>query len=297
MPTSWLPGEPPLSPPGSGCWWHGRAIFTADNPKCALEVFCSCSFRLHLTAKCPRILPLAFVRNTAYYTIRLGECITLAHRDSQPAFPSERESAEARDRPQSLGFPLSGVRYDCPGRKIMLLSSTPWRTAIWSRPSYLRDHSNGPPAQRRRAGMLRQLLAPGSLVCYKRRLELLRLWDHWQRPKVAVDILFFACIIVRDPCLESGGQMLATIIDVHNRLSYWLKKVPEGPVTITRRGKPVGVLVSLEEYERLRQVQAYLEILQLSRSLQDSGLTADELFESSRDELEARHCLSMPVSS
>jgi prevent-host-death family protein len=82
--------------------------------------------------------------------------------------------------------------------------------------------------------------------------------------------------------------MLVSITEVHNRLSYWLKKVPERPVTITRRGKPVGVLVSPEEYERLRQVQAYLEILQLSHSLQDSGLTADELFESSRDELEAR---------
>jgi len=82
--------------------------------------------------------------------------------------------------------------------------------------------------------------------------------------------------------------MLVSITEVHNRLSYWLKKVPERPVTITRRGKPVGVLVSPEEYERLRQVQAYLEILQLSQPLQDSGLTADELFESSRDELEAR---------
>ena len=82
--------------------------------------------------------------------------------------------------------------------------------------------------------------------------------------------------------------MLVSITEVHNRLSYWLKKVPERPVTITRRGKPVGVLVSPEEYERLRQVQAYLEILQLFQSLQDSGLTADELFESSRDELEAR---------
>jgi prevent-host-death family protein len=82
--------------------------------------------------------------------------------------------------------------------------------------------------------------------------------------------------------------MLVSITEVHNRLSYWLKRVPEHPVTITRRGKPVGVLVSPEEYERLRHVQAYLEMLQLSRSLQDSDLTADELFEASREALEAR---------
>jgi PHD/YefM family antitoxin component YafN of YafNO toxin-antitoxin module len=67
-----------------------------------------------------------------------------------------------------------------------------------------------------------------------------------------------------------------------------LKKVPERPITITRRGKPVGVLISPEEYERLRQVQAYLEMLQLSHTLQDSDVTADELFQTSRQELEAR---------
>ena len=82
--------------------------------------------------------------------------------------------------------------------------------------------------------------------------------------------------------------MLVSITEMHNRLSYWLQKVPERPVTITRRGKPVGVLVSPEEYERLRQVQAYLEMLRLSRSLQDSDLAADELFQASREQLEAR---------
>jgi prevent-host-death family protein len=82
--------------------------------------------------------------------------------------------------------------------------------------------------------------------------------------------------------------VLVSITEVHNRLSYWLKKVPERPVTITRRGKPVGVLVSPEEYERLRQVQAYLEMLRLSCSFQDSDVIADELFQASREELEAR---------
>ena len=82
--------------------------------------------------------------------------------------------------------------------------------------------------------------------------------------------------------------MLVSITEVHNRLSYWLKKAPERPVTITRRGKPVGVLISPEEYERLRQVQAYLDMIHLSHSLQDSHVAADELFQASREELEAR---------
>ncbi len=82
--------------------------------------------------------------------------------------------------------------------------------------------------------------------------------------------------------------MLVSITEAHNRLSYWLERIPERPITITRRGKPVGVLVSPEEYERLRQVRAYLEMLQLSHSLQDGSLTADELVRASREELEAR---------
>lgn len=82
--------------------------------------------------------------------------------------------------------------------------------------------------------------------------------------------------------------MELTITEVHNRLSHWLKKIPERPVTITHRGKAVAVLITPEEYERLRQVQAYLDMLRLSRSLRDAGVTGKELSEASRAELEAR---------
>ena len=82
--------------------------------------------------------------------------------------------------------------------------------------------------------------------------------------------------------------MKASITEVHNRLSHWLEKTPDLPLIITRRGKPVAVLVSPEEYERLRQVQAHLEMLRISRLLQNCGLTAAELGRTSREELEAR---------
>ena len=82
--------------------------------------------------------------------------------------------------------------------------------------------------------------------------------------------------------------MAVSVAEVHNRLSHWLNQVADGPVTITRRGKPVGVIIAPEEYEQLRRVQAYLEMLRLSRSLQDSDLTATELRQASREELEDR---------
>ncbi|HHS98590.1 MAG TPA: type II toxin-antitoxin system Phd/YefM family antitoxin [Chloroflexi bacterium] len=82
--------------------------------------------------------------------------------------------------------------------------------------------------------------------------------------------------------------MRISVAEAHNRLSRWLKRLDEGPITITRRGKPVGVLIAPEEYEELRRVQAYLQMLRLSRSLAESGITADDLFRASREELEGR---------
>jgi len=72
----------------------------------------------------------------------------------------------------------------------------------------------------------------------------------------------------------------------HNRLSSLLKKVQKSPVTLTRRGKPVGVLLSPEEYERLRQFEAYSQVVRLSQILRESGVSAADLYRTSRDELE-----------
>ena len=82
--------------------------------------------------------------------------------------------------------------------------------------------------------------------------------------------------------------MYISVAEAHNRLSRWLKKVREGPIIITKRGEPVGVIIAPEEYEKLRRVQAYLQMIRLSQSLQESDVTAEELFQASRGELEER---------
>jgi prevent-host-death family protein len=85
-------------------------------------------------------------------------------------------------------------------------------------------------------------------------------------------------------------EMHISVAEAHNRLSRWLNKAQEEPITITRRGKPVGVIVSLDEYEQLRRVRAYLQMLRLAQSLSEdqSGMAADELYRASRAELEQR---------
>ena len=73
----------------------------------------------------------------------------------------------------------------------------------------------------------------------------------------------------------------------NNRLSHWLRQVERGKtIRITRRGKPVGVIIDPDEYKRLRQVHAYLEMVSISRTLRESEITAEELYRASRDELE-----------
>jgi prevent-host-death family protein len=82
--------------------------------------------------------------------------------------------------------------------------------------------------------------------------------------------------------------MYTSVAETRGRLADLLKRPDEGPVTITRRGRPVGVIIKPETYERLRRVEAYLQMLKLSESLKERGLTASELFEASRAELEER---------
>ena len=71
-----------------------------------------------------------------------------------------------------------------------------------------------------------------------------------------------------------------------NRLYSLLKKVQKSAITLTRRGKPVGILLSPEEYERLRQFEAYSQVVHLSQTLRESGVSAANLCRTSRDELE-----------
>jgi prevent-host-death family protein len=77
-----------------------------------------------------------------------------------------------------------------------------------------------------------------------------------------------------------------SVAEAHNHLSTLLNEVSKGPIVIRRRGKIAGVLISPEEYESLRQVRAYLDMLNLSRTLRDSGVSAMDLYQAGRAELD-----------
>lgn len=70
--------------------------------------------------------------------------------------------------------------------------------------------------------------------------------------------------------------------------SRLLRETRKAPVIITRRGKPDVVVMAYSEYEKLRRLQAYQEMLRLARELRETGVTAEELLIASRAELEDR---------
>ena len=47
---------------------------------------------------------------------------------------------------------------------------------------------------------------------------------------------------------------IASVADVKAKLSAYLRESQEGPVVVTRNGKPVGVLLSVEDEEELERL-------------------------------------------
>jgi len=70
--------------------------------------------------------------------------------------------------------------------------------------------------------------------------------------------------------------------------SRLVREAHKEPIIITRRGQPDVVLLAYTDYERLRRLQGYQQMLDIARKLRSSGVTATELYETSRQELEDR---------
>ena len=79
-----------------------------------------------------------------------------------------------------------------------------------------------------------------------------------------------------------------SVAEAQNKLSQLLQAAEQEPIVITRRGKPVGVIITPKEYAEMRKLRAYLEMLRLAEELRHSGVTVQELNQASRAELEAK---------
>lgn len=76
--------------------------------------------------------------------------------------------------------------------------------------------------------------------------------------------------------------------EAKSKFSRLIREAYKEPVIITRRGQPDVVLLAYNDYERLRRLQAYQQMLRISAKLRGTGVTATELYQVSRQELEDR---------
>lgn len=86
--------------------------------------------------------------------------------------------------------------------------------------------------------------------------------------------------------LEVADVRELSIADARNRLSALVHEVERGhPVCLTRRGRPVAVLLSLREYERLgaRWPDLWEAIESFRRQTDLCQLEVDEIFAGVRD--------------
>ena len=57
-------------------------------------------------------------------------------------------------------------------------------------------------------------------------------------------------------------------------------------VVVTKRGKPVAVILSYEEHQRSKKVEGYRKIGEARAAFLKTGIRADEVFRESRKQLE-----------
>ena len=57
---------------------------------------------------------------------------------------------------------------------------------------------------------------------------------------------------------------------------------------VTKRGKPVAVIIPYDEYKQAKRLEGYKKILDTREAFAKSGVSADEVFKESKKQLEKK---------
>lgn len=60
-------------------------------------------------------------------------------------------------------------------------------------------------------------------------------------------------------------------------------------IIVTKRGKPVAVLVPYDEYRHSKRMEGYRKIMEARSAFLKTAVSSDEVFKESRKQLEKRH--------
>ena len=62
----------------------------------------------------------------------------------------------------------------------------------------------------------------------------------------------------------------------------------KGEIIVTKRGKPVAVILPYEEYQQSKRFEGYRKISKARETFLETGISADEVFKESRRQLEKK---------
>lgn len=62
----------------------------------------------------------------------------------------------------------------------------------------------------------------------------------------------------------------------------------KGKIIVTKRRKPVAVIIPYEEYERSRRLEGYKKIMEAREAFQKTGVKAKEVHKESKKQLEEK---------
>ncbi len=81
-----------------------------------------------------------------------------------------------------------------------------------------------------------------------------------------------------------------TVAEGKRDFSRIIKKVAEKneDIVVTKRGKPMAVIVPYGEYQHFKKVEAHQKILESRTAFTRTGVSAAEVYRESREELERR---------
>jgi prevent-host-death family protein len=87
--------------------------------------------------------------------------------------------------------------------------------------------------------------------------------------------------------------MKSTIVNVAEGKKGFSRLIREATerneeVVVTRRGKPVAVIVSYEGYQRSKKVEGHRKIAEARAAFLKAGIRADEVFSENRKQLERK---------
>ncbi len=60
----------------------------------------------------------------------------------------------------------------------------------------------------------------------------------------------------------------------------------KGEIVVTKRGKPVAVILPYEDYQHSKRIEAYRKISKAREAFLETGISAEEVFKESRSQLE-----------